>query len=281
MNNLPFVEYAHYLPSNTAADYHPCSVGNTPRKEFMHKHDYCEIALVRSGEFSLMSESLNTEFRGPCLIIFQKGSLHAQLDYSHTVYERYLLLLTHHIPPVFAPIIKQINNSITMAITVIPLTEVQINWLYAILDHMRILFQQEKISYMDERFEIPLRCLLEEIRCLIQSQPNASLDFCHLNVQYALSYINEHIQEKLTIETLAAYMHCGKTKFNEDFKKYTGKSVHRYIVEERLALSKKYLKKDYPMSSIASMCGFRDSAHYIKTFQKYFSITPAQYRKHI
>ena len=279
MNVLPLIEYAHYLPADNVADYHPCSVGNTPRKEFMHKHDYCEVALVRTGEFALMSESLNTEFHGPCLVIFQKDRLHAQLDYSHTVYERYLLLLNRHIPPVFAPIVKQINNSTTRDITVIPLSEVQINWLYAILEHMRYLLEQEKASYKDERIEIPLRCLLEEIRCLIQSQPNASLDFCHLNIQYALSYINEHIQEKITVEALAAYMHCGKTKFNEDFKKYTGKSVHRYIVEERLALSKKYLKKDYPMSSIASLCGFRDSAHYIKTFQKYFAITPAQYRK--
>ena len=279
MTNIPFIEYVHYMPSGNSEDYHPCSVGDAPRKEFLHKHEYCEIALVRAGEFSVMSEDLNAEFHGPCLEIFQRNSLHAQLDYNRTAYERYLILLNHHIPEQFDPIIKQIQRTATKTITIIPLTDMQINWLYGILDHLASLVNEEKISYMDERFLIPLRCLLEEIRCILQSQTETELNFCHLNIQYVLSYINEHLHERLTVAELAAYMHCGKTKFNTDFKKYTGKSVHQYIVDERLALSVKYLKKDYPVGSIATLCGFRDCAHYVKTFQKQFSITPTQYRK--
>ena len=279
MSIIPFIQYDHFMPSGNSKDYHPCSVGNAPRKEFLHKHEYCEIVLVRKGEFSVMSEDLNTEFHGPCLVIFQKNNPHAQLDYSHTPYERYLIMLNYFIPEQFDPIIKQIQRIATKTITIISLTDMQINWLYGILDHLMHLVHEEKISYMDERFLIPMRCLLEEIRCILQTLTEIELNFCRLNIQYILSYINEHLHERLTIATLASYMHCGKTKLNEDFKKYTGKSVHQYIVDERLALSVKYLKKDYPVGSIATLCGFRDCAHYVKTFQKHFSVTPTQYRK--
>ena len=280
MSDIPFLEYI-YCPASeeeAACAYHPCSASIPPRKETMHKHDYCEIALVRSGEFSVLSEDVNTAFSGPCLEIFQRNSFHSQVDYSRAVYERYLLRLDKHIPRILEPIVKQIDLCAVQTITIIPLSDTQINWLYAIMDHMSRLVDREGIAHTDERVEIPLRCLLEEIYYIIQSQPNARLNFCHLNIQYVLTYIKEHLLEKITADTLSAYMHCGKTKLNEDFKKYTGRTVHQYIIEERLALSLKYLEKHYSIGNIAKLCGFRDGAHYVKTFQKHYAMTPAQYR---
>ena len=281
MSGIPFVEYIYCPASEHAAacEYHPCSASIPPRKETMHKHDYCEIALVRSGEFTVLSEDLHTAFCGPCLEIFQRNSLHSQVDYSRTSYERYLLRLNEDIPTMFEPLVKQINLCAVQTVTIIPLSEAQINWLYAILDHLSRLVCHEGIPPTDERVLIPLRCLLEEIHYLVQSQPNARLSFCHLNIPYVLTYIKEHLPEKLTVDELAAYMHCGKTKLNEDFKKYTGQTVHQYIIEERLSLSLKYLEKNYSIGNIAVLCGFRDGAHYVKSFQKRYAVTPAQYRE--
>ena len=70
--------------------------------------------------------------------------------------------------------------------------------------------------------------------------------------------------------------------FSTDFKKYTSMSIHQYIIKERLAISLKYLDSpQYTLADIAVLCGFKDSAHYIHTFQKYYGINPTQYRKEI
>jgi AraC-like DNA-binding protein len=244
----------------------------------MHLHDYCELALVRSGEFTVMSEDMQMTFAGPCLEMFRKNCLHAQFDKSHTTYERYLIRLDSSIPALLEPLVHQISRSAVSTITVIPLSAEEMDWLAQIMNHLNRL-AEEGAAAAEERFIIPLRCLLEEINRICKDQQSIPAEFGELNILYVLSYIREHLTEKLTLDAIAAYMHCGKTKLSTAFRKYTGMSVHQYIIEERLELSLDYMKKDYNLSDIAALCGFSDSAHYIRTFQKVYGETPARYRE--
>lgn len=278
MHDIPFLEYIYCPPSTEGSGYHFCPAGTVPRKESMHRHDYCEIALVRSGEFTVMSEDMQATLAGPCLEMFRKNSLHAQFDMSHTVYERYLLRLDATIPRPLEPLVQQISRSAVNGITLIPLSAEQMDWLYQLMDHLNTLAEREGVAVTEERFLIPLRCLLEEINCICKSRESVPADYGELNILYALSYMQEHLTEKLSLDAIAAYMHCGKTKLATAFRKYTGRTVHQYLVEERLALSLRYLKKEYPISDVAELCGFCDSAHYVRTFQKYYGVTPARYR---
>ena len=126
-----------------------------------------------------------------------------------------------------------------------------------------------------------MRCLLEELISICKNQPSIPLRFTEINILYVLTYIQKHLTEKLTLEAIAEYMHCGKTKLSGDFRKYTSMSIHQYIVKERLTLSLEYLGSNYSISDVAALCGFRDSSHYIHTFQKVYGITPSQYRNGI
>lgn len=279
MNEIPFLEYIYCPPSSEEAEYHFCPAGTVPRRESMHMHDYCEIALVRSGEFTVMSEDMQATFAGPCLELFRKNSFHAQFDKSQTVYERYLLRLDGTIPRPLEPVARQISRSAVNGITLIPLSAEQMDWLYQLMDHLCAMVARDGGAVTEERFLIPLRCLLEEINCICKNQQSIPAAYGELNILYALSYMQEHLTEKLSLDAIAAYMHCGKTKLATAFRKYTGRTVHQYLVEERLALSLRYLKKDYPISDVAELCGFCDSAHFIRTFQKYYGVTPARYRE--
>lgn len=281
MNNLTCIHYIHCPAISNATGYHSCSAGDIPQKEFMHKHDYCEVALVRSGAFSVMSEDMHTVFHGPCLELFQKGSQHAQFDISNTTYERFLLRLDQSLPAELDSLIKTVNRCAVKSVTLIPLSMHRIDWLYQIMHHLKWLSENASITPTDEQFLIPMRCLLEEIISICRTEPSIPLRFSESNILYVLTYIQKHLTEKLTLETIAEYMHCGRTKLSTDFKKYTSMSIHQYIIKERLALSLKYLCSQYTLADIAVLCGFKDSAHYIHTFQKYYGINPTQYRKEI
>ena len=279
MNGIPFIHYAYYPSVGNAAGYHPCSNGDIPRKEFMHIHDYCEVALVRSGEFSVMSEDMHTFFHGPCLELFRKNSPHAQFDISNTTYERYLLRLSHSLPSELEPFVAGINRCAIKSITLIPLEQHRIDWLYNIMQHIEYMLNQEDVAPTEERFLIPFRCLLEEITAICKQQSGIPLQPCETNIFYVLTYIKDHLTEKITVNTIADYMHCGKTKLSTDFRKYTSMTVHQYIIKERLELSLNYLKSQYSIADIANTCGFNDSSHYIHTFQNFYGISPTQYRK--
>ena len=279
MDENTFLEYAYFPALADGATYHPCSNGSLPRKEFMHKHDYCEIALVRSGEFSVMTEDMHTTFHGPCLEIFQSDSFHAQFDNSATTYERYLLFLNHTIPPELDALVSTIHHNVVRSVTLIPLSVQHMDWLYSIVRYLEYLYHHEKIDISDDRSLIPLRCLLEEIISLCKNEQHVPLRFNETNIPYVLTYIQSHLTDKLTLDEIAEYLHCSKTKLCTDFKKYTSMSIHQYIMKARLELSLKYLKSEYALSDVALLSGFHDSSHYIHSFQKYYGLNPSQYRK--
>ena len=163
MNNLTCIHYIHCPAISNATGYHSCSAGDIPQKEFMHKHDYCEVTLVRSGAFSVMSEDMHTVFHGPCLELFQKGSQHAQFDISNTTYERFLLRLDQSLPAELDSLIETVNRCAVKSVTLIPLSMNRIDWLYQIMHHLKWLSENASITPTDEQFLIPMRCLLEEI----------------------------------------------------------------------------------------------------------------------
>ncbi|MBE6570424.1 MAG: helix-turn-helix domain-containing protein [Ruminococcaceae bacterium] len=278
MNEHSCIEYVFCPSTTTVSGYHFYSTGNLPRKEFMHKHDYCELAFVRHGDFSVMSEDMHTFFHGPCLELFRKDSQHAQFDLSNTTYERFLLRLDRNIPSELESLVATINRCAVKTVTLIELPIYRMDWLYGIMHHLKHITEHENISFTDEQFLIPMRCLLEEIISICKNQMSVPLQFSELNILYVLTYIQEHLTEKISLESLAAYMHCGKTKLSEDFRKSTSMSVHQYILKERLALSLQYLESKYSISDIAVLCGFKDSSHYIHTFKKHYGMTPSQFK---
>ena len=112
------------------------------------------------------------------------------------------------------------------------------------------------------------------------------LDF-HRRVHYeeiekTLHYIDEHISEKISLETLAKIANMGKTNYSVIFKQITGMTVWEYVLNARVELAAGYLveKKDsFNMEEIAYRCGFNNSAHFNKTFKKIKGETPGNFKK--
>ena len=64
------------------------------------------------------------------------------------------------------------------------------------------------------------------------------------------------------------------------FKRETGMSFKKYIIERRLFESEKLLQSENTkISSIAKKCGFSDMTFFMKKFKEKFGITPLQYKK--
>ena len=56
-------------------------------------------------------------------------------------------------------------------------------------------------------------------------------------------------------------------------------SVSQYITMERLVRARFMLQQGEPVVTAAEECGFADSAYFIRVFRKYYSMTPAMYRR--
>ena len=95
-----------------------------------------------------------------------------------------------------------------------------------------------------------------------------------------MEHINANLQESLSIDSIAAYMHMSKFHMCKRFKQETGITIGNYIRIQRLYLAKKQLiETNDSISAIAMNCGFSDLAHFTKFFHANVKMTPSAYRK--
>ena len=98
-------------------------------------------------------------------------------------------------------------------------------------------------------------------------------------VNDCLNYIYIHINDRLTIEEIAAAVHVSPAYLSRVFKKEVGTAVSSYIREKKVdAAANLLIYSDYDIVDIAMRLGFSSQSHFIQTFKKYTGLTPKKYR---
>ncbi len=97
----------------------------------------------------------------------------------------------------------------------------------------------------------------------------------------SLKTIEEKIQEKLTVESLAEEIHFSKYHYQRLFQKVVGDSVMAYVTKRRLTLAAAELAEtNHSVLEIALKYGYDSHEGFTRSFKAYMGITPAKYRKY-
>lgn len=96
-------------------------------------------------------------------------------------------------------------------------------------------------------------------------------------VDAVLHYINEHFNEPLTLDDLAARFFISKYHLLRKFDAQVGTTVHRYILQKRLLNAKQLLAGGVPPNEVCQYCGFGDYANFYRAFKAEYNQTPRQY----
>lgn len=122
-----------------------------------------------------------------------------------------------------------------------------------------------------------ITCLLTEMVNSVR-QPNQGRMPRWL--ENALSYINMHYQENMTLDKLSREVGISKYYLAREIKRYTGYTVNEYLRSVRLSAAKQYLtSSDYSVQRISELVGFESQQHFISIFKRSEGITPLQFRK--
>ena len=99
-------------------------------------------------------------------------------------------------------------------------------------------------------------------------------------VQKAAGYIDEHYQESIRLEDVAAYVGLNPTYLSSIFKRELKISFSNYLTQKRIEEAcSLLLRSNHSLSDIAAEAGFENQSYFSQSFRKHTGMSPKEYRK--
>jgi AraC family transcriptional regulator len=98
-------------------------------------------------------------------------------------------------------------------------------------------------------------------------------------LRQAVNYINEHLDQNLTLAQIAAAMRMSPNYFASLFKQSTGLTPHQYVMKCRIEKAKQLLgDQELALVEISQEVGFQSQSHFTRVFRQHTKTTPKAYR---
>ena len=92
-----------------------------------------------------------------------------------------------------------------------------------------------------------------------------------------LSYINNNINQPISIADLASRFFISESYICRIFKSTTGTTINKYITARRISIAKSLLAEGIGVTEVCERCGFNDYSNFLKSFSKSVGISPKKY----
>lgn len=158
------------------------------------------------------------------------------------------------------------------------------DFFFGIMENIIEEFQEKK-----EGYELVLRGLSYQIlTILLRRYTKAVPDQSELDMQYrrlnqikpAIIYMEEHMAEKITLVELSEVTHLSPNHFSRVFKTVSGLSPVEFLNRIRVQKAAQLLlNTDKTVVEIAMDTGFNDGNYFSRSFKKYRSETPSEFRE--
>lgn len=98
-------------------------------------------------------------------------------------------------------------------------------------------------------------------------------------VSQAIDYIEEHLDCRLDLETVASALHYSKYHLHRTFARKVGMTMHDYIRRRQLTeAAKRLIFSKRPVMEIALISGYESQQAFTGVFKEMYKMTPAEYR---
>lgn len=234
-----------------------------------HYHDFYKIIFFIKGKVSYSIEGLNYELN-PCdIVLVGKNEIHCPFIDSNSVYERYILYLSQSILDEDSRLSMCFKKAKEEHKNVTRLVSKDYNVVLELLNESSRLLNQNTFG-SDFYAKLKIYELLLKLNESIDSNGLEYNGNVHYNPKIIdiCEYINNHLGEDLSVDTLSGMIYLSKYYFMRLFKEHTGISVHQYILEKRVLYTKALIESGKTISESCLLAGFKDYSTYLRASKK-------------
>lgn len=275
-NNPLFPVYVRHRFLSSYPDYSSIS----------HWHKDLEFILITKGKMTYNVNGTLVELSENNGIMVNSRQLHYGFSPEHMECEFICILLSPELLQGNEWFYRNYVERITENYTV-PYLHLDYNsWQGVILSKLHKIYQSFGLDSIDpsayfevvENFASVMKILYENFHVENQIMPREASELSLL--RNMITYIEEHLAERITLEGIASAGACCKSRSSLLFKKYLRETPITYTTKLRLKKSLvALLDSDASITDIAYEYGFCGPSYYCETFQKYYGMSPLKYRK--
>ena len=134
------------------------------------------------------------------------------------------------------------------------------------------IFNKWKLDSLREWFMAKLKAIDSELNKYSSDSSN-SLE------KQVQQYVYDNIKEKMYLNDIAEAVHMSPNYLSSEFKKQTGQTLSKYIVDLKISKAKEYLAlSDMRIQDISEELGFSDYRYFCTVFKNETGQTPLNYR---
>ncbi|HLZ58211.1 MAG TPA: AraC family transcriptional regulator [Ktedonosporobacter sp.] len=98
-------------------------------------------------------------------------------------------------------------------------------------------------------------------------------------LKYIIDFILAHLNQDLSLVTLAQQVGFSTYHFARLFRQATGESPHQFVLRQRIERAQRLLREtDMPLTHVALESGFAHQSHLTQAFKRHLNLTPRTYR---
>ncbi len=250
------------------------------RKEYeFHYHDFNKIMIFISGNTNYTIEGKSYELQPYDIVLVNAGEIHRPSVLDNSAYERIIIYVSPQFLNTFSEEEYDLNYCFNRAkqehSNVLRIHSMEKSKLFQVCQELEHSFADhafakelyQKILFLEFMIQLNRTAILNNINYLDSAKDNAKL------IQI-IDYINEHLSEEISIDTLSAQFFLSRYYLMHFFKEETGYTIGNYITEKRLLLAKNMVQNGYSITEACFQSGFKNYSTFSRAFKKAFKTIP-------
>lgn len=99
-------------------------------------------------------------------------------------------------------------------------------------------------------------------------------------ISHAHEYIGNHLNENLTLESVAQKVYMSRAQFAKRFHEESGQTFNEFTTQCRLKQAERLLREtDYGIAYISRLVGYKSASHLHNLFTRHHNMTPIKFRE--